>query len=190
MKSSYGSKVATTKTPDHIDQAIREYLSNLRNSYDGDNTATAEGVLHEVQSLERRQYAQSRFRRIAAYLQPLLGFFMMYSPALDMMVQFDPNPSTIVWGSLKSSAPGPLERDPILQVRRMRINKTRRHPLYLCQVALKDLYLEVLLFLQKIQTTVSHICPASRLLIESFFRSTDVQFQDNIQRLSRGTERE
>ena len=34
----------------------------------------------------------------------------------------------------------------------------------------------------------AYFSPASRLLVESFFRSIDVQFQDNIQQLSRAHE--
>ena len=132
---------------DHSDQRLREHLSSLSNSDDASTFATAEGVLHHVRSLERRQHAQSRFRRMAGYLQPLIDFLMMYTPALDIMVQFDPNPSAIVWGSLKAllqastptleaskqhahaSGSGPHERRTILQIHRMRIGKARRHPL-------------------------------------------------------------
>ena len=82
-------------------QPLREHLSILRKSYDG-ASATVEDVLREVRSLERRQHSQSRFRRMARYLEPLIDFLMMYSPALDIIVQFDANPSAIIWGSIKA----------------------------------------------------------------------------------------
>lgn len=91
-----------TENLSHNDQVLREHLSSLRELCDGGGSATVQDVLHEVRSLERRQYDRSRFRRIARYLTPLIDFLMMYSPALDIIVQYDVNPSAIVWGSLKS----------------------------------------------------------------------------------------
>lgn len=70
------------------------------------------------------------------------------------------------------------------------------------RTALSDLYFEVLLFLQRIRTTISTGCKLSystegkitlaltllsafKILVKSIFRSVDVEFQDNVQRLSR-----
>ena len=71
------------------------------------------------------------------------------------------------------------------------------------RTALSDLYFEVLLFLQRIRTTISTGCKllcfiegknpaltltlllAFKILVKSIFRSVDVEFQDNVQRLSR-----
>lgn len=73
------------------------------------------------------------------------------------------------------------------------------------RTALTDLYLEVLLFLQRIRATISTGCRSStfhcreafapaltsflafKVLAKSVFRSVDVEFQDDVQRLSRMT---
>ena len=92
----------SAQNQDSGDGALEVHLTDLRESYCGDAHTAVEDVLREVQSLEKRQYAQSRFRRLARYLEPLIDFLMMYSPALDIIVQYDANPSAIVWGSLKA----------------------------------------------------------------------------------------
>ena len=102
MKVCAESTSMSVEMGDRHDQMLREHLGSLRTSGDAGTFATAEGALLYVQSLERRQHAQSRFRRMAGYLQPLIDFLMIYTPALDIMVQFDPNPSVIVWGALKA----------------------------------------------------------------------------------------
>ena len=60
-----------------------------------------EEALREVQLLERKCLTKSRFRRLTRHLEPLIDFLIMYSPAVDILVQFDVNPSAVVWGSLK-----------------------------------------------------------------------------------------
>ena len=102
MEAYSKSRSAAANISDYGKQTLREHLSSLRKSYDCSASTTIEDVLREVQSLERRQYARNRFRRMARYLEPLIDFLMMYSPALDIIVQFDANPSAIIWGSLKA----------------------------------------------------------------------------------------
>lgn len=84
------------------DRALQEHLSNLENSPDGATYAKVEDVLCQVRSLEAQQHARSRLCRLARYLEPLLDFLVMYSPAVDMIVQYDVSPSAVVWGSLKT----------------------------------------------------------------------------------------
>ena len=81
--------------------SLKEDLTGLRTP-DGDANTTVEDVLREVQLLEKRQYTQSRFGRILRSLEPLLDFLIMYSPAVDMIVQYDPSPSALIWGALKA----------------------------------------------------------------------------------------
>lgn len=59
-------------------------------------------MLADVQTLEKRQEQSSRFRQFCSRLEPLVKFLVMYSPAVDIMVQFDVQPSALIWGSLKA----------------------------------------------------------------------------------------
>lgn len=138
------------EVPNCYDQTLRENLSSLKSTFDDGAFVTVEALLHEVRSLQNNQRVQSRFRRVAGHLQPIIDFLMMYSPALDLMVQFDPNPSVLVWGSVKfilqARAPnsmttdriltlwsiGPLEYCPVVQICRVCISQALRHPLNFC----------------------------------------------------------
>lgn len=64
--------------------------------------ASMEDVLQEVQNLENQQLYKSRFRRLTCRLEPLIDFFIRYSPAIDMMVQYEVAPSALIWGVLKA----------------------------------------------------------------------------------------
>lgn len=83
----------------------------------------------------------------------------------------------------------------------VRYEKMFEQELYV-RTALTNLYLEILLFLQRIRATISTGCKSLRscqrkthpaltslsaftILAKSIFRSVDVEFQDNVQRLSR-----
>lgn len=59
-------------------------------------------MLADVQSLEKRQEQRSRFRQLCHRLEPLVRFLVTYSPAVDILVQFDVQPSALIWGSLKA----------------------------------------------------------------------------------------
>ena len=102
MGISGSSRARSAQYQDSGDRALKEHLTDLRNSNHDDAYTTVEDVLREVRLLEKQQYAQSQFRRIARYLEPLLDFLMMYSPALDIIVQYDASPSAVIWGSLKA----------------------------------------------------------------------------------------
>ena len=88
-------------SPAHCDE-LPIYVNGLIISNDDELIAEVEDVLREVQSLESRQRASSRFRRLIGHLEPLIEFLIMYSPAVDMLVQYDVSPSAVVWGSLKT----------------------------------------------------------------------------------------
>ena len=88
--------------PDAHGGVLQEHLRTLVTASEGGSYAQVEDVLREVQSLERRQHAKSRFRRLARCLEPLVEFLIMYSPAVDTIVQYDVTPSAVVWGSLKT----------------------------------------------------------------------------------------
>ena len=64
--------------------------------------AQVENALQDIEALEHRYYSRSRFRRFSRCVEPLVDFLVMYSPAVDMLVQYDVSPSAIVWGSLKA----------------------------------------------------------------------------------------
>lgn len=59
-------------------------------------------MLTNVRALDRQQSQNSRFRQFCCRLEPLVKFLVMYSTAVDMMVQVDVHPSALVWGSLKA----------------------------------------------------------------------------------------
>ena len=107
------------------DRTLRDHLSSLRSTFDGSNFATVDGLLQEVRVLESRQHVQSRFCRMASRLQSLTDFLAMYSPVLDLMVQFDPNPSVLVWGSLKCVLQA---RTPVQRNRSSNTHVDRRRP--------------------------------------------------------------
>ena len=88
--------------PDDHHGVLQGPLRTLETASNGGSYAQVEDVLREVQSLERRQHTKSRFRRLTRCLEPLVDFLVMYSPAVDTIVQYDVNPSAVVWGSLKT----------------------------------------------------------------------------------------
>ena len=65
-------------------------------------SVAVEEELQKIQSLEQKCLSKSRFRRLTFHLEPLIDFLLMYSPAVDIIVQFDANPSAVIWGSLKA----------------------------------------------------------------------------------------
>lgn len=83
-------------------RAIQENPNSVEESRDCGTYSQVEDALREVQSLERQQYTKSRFRRLARRLEPLIDFLIVYAPTVDMLVQYDVNPSAVVWGSLKT----------------------------------------------------------------------------------------
>ena len=93
---------ALSKSPLRCPLSLREFMCNLGTSNTDLTLGRVEDVLQEVQYLERQSHTRSRFRRLAHRLEPVIDFLIMYSPAVDMFVQFDVAPSAIVWGSLKS----------------------------------------------------------------------------------------
>lgn len=78
------------------------WCGNLNMYSNQDTSASAQDVLRVVQALEQKSRSRSRFRRLARHLEPVVDFLTMYSPAVDMLVQFDVNPSAVVWGSIKT----------------------------------------------------------------------------------------
>lgn len=82
-------------------RTLQEHIHSLKSSSPDSAYAQVEDVLREVQSMEKQQYTKSRFRRLARCLEPLVDFLIMYSPAVDIIVQYDVSPSAVVWGSLK-----------------------------------------------------------------------------------------
>ena len=56
----------------------------------------------EAQSLQTSNVFRSRAHRFIMALDPLVLFLSRYASVVDTMVQYDVNPSTIVWGSLKA----------------------------------------------------------------------------------------
>ena len=167
--------------------------------------------------MEKQHHTNSRFRRLTRCLEPLVEFLIMYSPAVDMIVQYDVNPSALVWGSLKTIIK--IAQNSIKYysfIERMLIKladifsfSARYHKLFgqeeRVRSALTDLYLELLIFLQRIRATISAggkfqdchekdtlmsalmLLLAFKVLARSIFRSVDVDFHDNVQRLSRMT---
>lgn len=80
--------------------------SQAREQWPPKDQACAEEAVAEMlantRALETRHNQSSRFRHICRRLEPLVKFLVMYSPAVDMMVQFDVHPSALIWGSLKA----------------------------------------------------------------------------------------
>ena len=59
-------------------------------------------MLAEVRTLDQQKSQSSRYRHLCRRLEPLIKFLVMYAPAVDILVQFDSQPSALVWGSLKA----------------------------------------------------------------------------------------
>lgn len=67
-----------------------------------DSERELSALLADIQDLEKRQGRSSRFRLLCRRLEPLVKFLAMYAPAVDMLVQFDVQPSALIWGSLRA----------------------------------------------------------------------------------------
>ena len=59
-------------------------------------------LFDQVSLLEKQRRSKSRLCRLIHLIEPLVEFLMLYSPAVDMIVQYDVSPSAMVWGSLKA----------------------------------------------------------------------------------------
>lgn len=58
-------------------------------------------VWKEVHALERLHRSSSRYRRVGRTIEPVINFFIRFSPIVDTMVQYGSSPSTVIWGALK-----------------------------------------------------------------------------------------
>ncbi|KAK6538895.1 hypothetical protein TWF694_010452 [Orbilia ellipsospora] len=63
--------------------------------------ATAEDLELEVRRLETHRLKSSKSFRIGKSIQPLVEFLKRHSEAVDTMVQANPYPAALVWGSFK-----------------------------------------------------------------------------------------
>jgi hypothetical protein len=63
---------------------------------------TVSDVLLDVQHLEKQQALFSKTRRISRRIDPFIKFLQRYAMAVDTLVQFDPQPSALAWGCLRS----------------------------------------------------------------------------------------
>ena len=64
--------------------------------------ASLQDFVAEVQSLQTFGVFRSRVHRFLVALDPLAQFLSRYASVVDTIVQYDVNPSAIVWGSLKA----------------------------------------------------------------------------------------
>ncbi|KAL9637039.1 MAG: hypothetical protein Q9204_002023 [Flavoplaca sp. TL-2023a] len=152
-------------------------------------------MLRSVQPLEDVKNKKSRFRRLCRKLEPLINFVMMYSPAVDMMVQFDAHPSALIWGSLKAIlniiqnsirscqliAPTIVRLADIFSVsshyEKMFYQKPR------VKLAVTRVYEGVSLLLQQIEKILR--TSSIKIVVKSFLYSIDAKFESNIQCMNR-----
>lgn len=85
----------------HSTVGIQSFVNHAEIRTQRYNLASMEDVLHEVQNLETQHLSKSRFRRLTRRMEPLIDFLIRYSPAVDMMVQYEVAPSALIWGVLK-----------------------------------------------------------------------------------------
>ncbi|KAH8810832.1 hypothetical protein F5884DRAFT_875740 [Xylogone sp. PMI_703] len=57
-------------------------------------------LIDDVEKLKARH--SPRYQRIVRTLEPVVGFFARFSPAIDAMAQYGTSPAALVWGALKS----------------------------------------------------------------------------------------
>lgn len=81
---------------------IQHYINHLGKGAEIGAYAQVESALQDVQALEYAHYSTSRFRRLSRCMEPLVDFLLMYSPAVDILVQFDVSPSAVIWGAVRS----------------------------------------------------------------------------------------
>ena len=62
---------------------------------------TLNDVFARLEHLDRVHFSSSKVRRLVARLEPFLYFLDRHAKALDSMVQVYPNPSALIWGSLR-----------------------------------------------------------------------------------------
>lgn len=62
---------------------------------------TLNDVFARLEHLDRVHFSSSKVRRLIARLEPFLYFLDRHAKALDSMVQVYPNPSALIWGSLR-----------------------------------------------------------------------------------------
>ena len=58
-------------------------------------------IFARVEHLDRLHFSSSKVRRLVARLEPFLQFLDRHAKALDSMVQVYPNPSALIWGTLR-----------------------------------------------------------------------------------------
>ena len=62
---------------------------------------TLSDVFARLEHLDRVHFSSSKVRRLIARLEPCLYFLDRHAKALDSMMQFHPNTSALIWGSLR-----------------------------------------------------------------------------------------
>ena len=83
--------------------AIQKYVDRL--SSDERQTcryASPQDFVAETNLLQTSTIFRSRAHRFIMALEPLVQFLSRYATAVDTLVQYDVNPSAIVWGTLKT----------------------------------------------------------------------------------------
>ena len=58
-------------------------------------------ITSEIQALRDSRIFRGRTRRFIHALEPLVHFLSRYAKAVDILVQYNANPSALIWGSLR-----------------------------------------------------------------------------------------
>jgi hypothetical protein len=91
--------VTLALSPSH--NALQRYVQELQLTKKDFSQSSVDDVLVEIQNLEERHSAKSKFRRFGRRIDPLITFLSRYGPVIDTLVQFDTSPSALVWGAVK-----------------------------------------------------------------------------------------
>ena len=84
------------------EDVVRQYIGTLPDDEKSRfSFTTVEDILANARALEKQQAIFSRTRRISSRMEPVVKFLQRYARAVDIMVQFDVNPSALAWGCLR-----------------------------------------------------------------------------------------
>ena len=105
MQSALQVRVTSLRDDDDgspLSRAFRRFCQDIdQKEKTAFSNATILDVLVKVRELDASHASSSTSRSIARRIDPFLRFLDRYARALDMMAQFHPSPSALIWGIMR-----------------------------------------------------------------------------------------
>ena len=94
--------LSLSKTSSQFQVDFQGFIDSAMVTNQSCGIADLEDTLQKIRKLEQQHSSKSYMRRVGLRMEPLIDFLTRYSPAIDMMVQYQVTPTALIWGTLKA----------------------------------------------------------------------------------------